>query len=122
LRDGTPLRLSLSQGVPPDAAAATPLSFVVAADLIVNGDIVVAKGAAAKGVIVEAGKKRRILHDIKATYRLMTVDAVDGKQLRLRTTPTKPLDEGKRPMIGTVQGTEFPAYIDGDVTVEVRAP
>jgi serine/threonine protein kinase len=122
LRDGTPLRLSLSQAVPPDAPAATPLSFVVAADLIVNGDIVIAKGAAAKGVIVEAGKKRRILRDLKATYRLMTVDAVDGKQLRLRTTPTKPLDEGKRPMIGTVQGTEFPAYIDGDVTVEVRAP
>jgi serine/threonine-protein kinase len=122
VHDGTPLRLTLAQAVPADVAVETPLSFVVAADLVVNGDIVIAKGATAKGVIVEAGKKRRILRDIKATYRLMTVVAVDGKQLRLRTTPAKSGEEGKRPMMGTVQGTEFPAYIDGDVTVEVRTP
>jgi serine/threonine protein kinase len=122
VRDGTPLRLSLAQAVASDAPVATPLSFVVAADLVVNGDIVIAKGATAKGVIVEAGKKRRILRDLKPTYRIMSVEAIDGKQLRLRTTPAKSGDEGKRPMIGTAQGTEFPAYIDGDVTVEVRAP
>jgi hypothetical protein len=79
----------------------------------VNGDTVIAKGAEAKGVIVDAAKKRRLLRGIKGTYRLVRADAVDGKSLLLRTTPAKSGETGKRPMVGTVQGSEFPAYVDG---------
>jgi serine/threonine protein kinase len=118
--DGTPLRLTLAQDVPADAPEGTPLAFVVDADLVANGSVAIAKGAAAKGVIVEPGKKRRILRDLKATYRLISVDAVDGKSLRVRTTPARLGDAGKRPLIGTSKGTPFPAYVDGDVTVTVR--
>jgi serine/threonine protein kinase len=121
VHDGTPLRLTLSQEVPADAPEGTALAFVVAADLVVNGDIVIAKGATAKGVIVEAGKKRRLFRDARATYHMVSVDAVDGKSLRLRATPiARSGEEGKRPLIGTKQGAEFPGYIDGEVTVSVR--
>ena len=119
--DGTPISLMLAQGVPADAAAGTQLSFVVAADLVVNGQTVVAKGAVAKGEVVDSGKKRRILRDIKPNYRVLAVDAVDGKSIGLRTTPTKGGDDGKRPMVGTAQGTAFPGYVDGTPTVTVRA-
>ncbi len=117
--DGTPLRLTLAQEIAVDAPEGTPLAFVVDADLVVNGGIAIAKGAAAKGVIVEPGKKRRILRDLKAAYRLISVDAVDGKSLRVRTTPARSGDLEKRPLIGTSRGTPFPAYVDGDVTVKV---
>ncbi len=120
--DGTQLRLTLAREVPADAPVGTPLAFVVAADLVVNGDVAIVKGAAAKGVIAEPGRKRRILSDLKAAYRLISVDAVDGKSLRVRAAPARSGDEGKRPMIGTAKGTQFSAYVDGDVTVTVRAP
>ena len=116
------MRLTLAQEVPANAREGTPLDFVVTADLVVNGGVAIAKGAAAKGVIVEPGKKRMILNDLKATYRLISVDAVDGKSLRVRAAPARSGDEGKRPIIGTAKGSQFPAYVDGDVTVTVRAP
>ncbi len=117
LHDGTPLMLALNDTVAEDASEGLVLHFTVQQDLKVDGTVVVSKGAHALGEIYEAGKKRKLLGRSKMTYRLLTVQAVDGKQVRLRATPTpgKPDDVSRRPM--AAKGLMYPAYVDGDLNV-----
>jgi len=122
LADGTPFRLSLAEDVPADAEPDAPLRFVVTADLQINGTVVIEKGAAAAGLLTEAAKKRKLLgRSAKATYRLVSATAVDGKAIRIRATPRHSGDEAKRPLAGTAKDTEFVAYVDGDVTINPRS-
>lgn len=129
--NGTPLLLSLAEDVSRDAAEGSPLHFVVAGDLKVNGVVVIRKGASAIGAIVDDPKKRKVFGGTsKGTYRLQSVEAVDGKQLRIRATPAASSGEGaKRPLevkkskaadVVAARGTEYPAYLDGDAVVSGR--
>ena len=64
------------------------------------------------------------------TYRLQTVESVDGKQLRIRATPAftsgdaakRPLEnkKSKAPGIAASKGTDCPAYLDGDAVVNAH--
>jgi len=92
---------------------------------------VIRKGASAIGVIVDDPKKRKVFGgSSKGTYRLQSVEAVDGKQLRIRATPAASSGEGaKRPLevkkskaadIVAARGTDYPAYLDGDAVVNAR--
>ena len=95
--DATPFLLALTEDVADDAAEDTVLHFVSVADVKVNGVTVVAKGAPATGKIVEAGRKRKLLGRTRMSYAMTQVQAVDGKQLRLRATPLPgKADEGSR--------------------------
>jgi serine/threonine-protein kinase len=120
LHDATPVLLALKQEVPEDAAEGLGLKFEVNQEVKVDGVTVIAKGAPAVGEIYEAGKKRKLLGRSKMTYRLSFVQAVDGKQLRLRATPGAPKDNepARRPMLSS--GASYPGYIDGDASVAVR--
>ncbi len=117
LHDGTPLMLALDDTVSEDASEGLVLHFTVQQDVKVDGNTVIAKGAHALGEIYEAGKKRKLLGRSKMTYRLLTVQAVDGKQVRLRATPApgKPDDVSRRPM--AAKGLVYPGYVDGDLNV-----
>jgi len=79
---------------------------------------------------VDEAKRRRLFGaGSRATYVLQTVESAEGKQLRIRATPAltdgdaakRPLRIGqtKVPGIIATKGTEYTAYIDGDVTVNV---
>lgn len=127
--DGTPMRLELSDDLPSDAAEGTTMHFTVSQDLKSNGLIAIAKGAAATGVVVDEAKKH-FIGGSRITYRFETVQAVDGKLLRIRATPApSPKDAAKRPLppakskvqgIAATKGTDFPAYLDGEAVVNAR--
>ena len=82
-KDATPVRLALSTPIAEDADKGDALSFQVAADVTADGAVVIAKGAAAKGVIAEASRRKMMLRK-GMTMLFDSVLAVDGKQVRLR--------------------------------------
>jgi len=120
VRDGTPILMTLKAAVPEDASEGHPMQFTVTSDVKVDGVTVIAAGALATGEVFEAGKKR-FLGRSKMTYRLHQVQAADGKQLRLRATPSagKGDDVSKRPVLAKGV-TNYPGYIDGDASVAGR--
>ncbi len=128
--DGLPFRIALSEDVPADAEVGQQLHFTVADDFKVDGAVIVAKGAAVTGEIVEAGKKK-LLTKVKMTFRLGVASGVDGKPLNVRATPKRPatgaarrpVDTGagsKSKELAAAKGTEYIAYIDGEQTVLTR--
>jgi len=96
-------------------------------DLVVNGVTVLATGAKATGTIVEGRKKKALFGRGKVTYRLDTVQTVDGKQIRIRAASVAgssaamrhPLDVPgtKSKDMAAERGAHFLGYIDGDVSV-----
>ena len=124
--DGTPFGLSLDEDIPVDIAEGSTVHLVVDSALAINGVTVLAHGAKATGTIVE-GKKKKVFGSSKITYRLNAVQAVDGKEVRIRaasvagsqSTLKHPLDfPGDKPKdVAAQKGAHFVAYIDGDVSV-----
>jgi hypothetical protein len=122
LADGTPIALVLAEDVPLDAKAGDAVPLKTAGDIQVDNTVVIAKGALASGVIVDAAKKRILGLGGKMTFRLESVDAVDGHKVTIRATP-KPRGNGsKRPMDrgALAAGSEYTGYVDGSNTVSVR--
>lgn len=125
--DGTPFVIALAEDVAPDAVEGQVLQFTADDDLKVNGVTVVAKGAHASGALVDAAKKRKLIGRSKMTLRLTSFEAVDGKSIKLRATPSdRPGVISKRPLetpaskpkdVAAAKGTKYTAYIDGDAGV-----
>ena len=122
--------MTLAQDVPSDAAQGDALQFNVADDVRVNDAIVIRKGAAATGTIVDGAKKRILGIGGKMTLRLEKVDAVDGQKVAIRATPaSRPDGASKRNVeigprkskeVAAASGTEYIGYVDGAQTVSVR--
>lgn len=130
--DGSPIRIALAEDIPNDALEGQAIHFVTSEDYRVGDAIVVAKGSAVTGAIVDGAKKKKFLGmGGKMTFRLHQVDAADGHKLNLRATPGRRSDGPPRRSIDTggqkkskdiaaAQGTEYIAYIEGDQTVSVH--
>src|SRR5262249_12398676 len=88
IADGTPIRILLAADIPADPQEGLALRFTVADGVRVEDSVLVAKGAVVTGEVVEASK-RKFIGSSKATYRLIQVDAVDGRKLNLRATPAR---------------------------------
>jgi serine/threonine-protein kinase len=130
LGDGTPIRLTLTDDVPRNALEGEPIRFKVAADVRVNGTLVIPQGAPAVGVIVDSAKRAILGIGGKMTFRLEKIDAVDGQEVKIRATQTRN-DNGisKRPVntgfrqpkqVVAVAGASYVAYVDGPNTVSVK--
>jgi serine/threonine protein kinase len=122
LPDGMPIALVLADDVPLDAKTGDAVPLKTAGDVRVDNTVVIAKGAAASGVIVDTAKKRILGLGGKMTFRLESVDALDGHKVNIRATP-KPRGNGsKRPMDrgALAAGSEYTGYVDGSNTVSVR--
>jgi hypothetical protein len=128
--DGSPFTILLAADIRNDAAAGSPLRFTVASDVRSEGAIVIAKGAVATGSIAQAAR-RRLIGSTKATLKLLTVQGVDGRPLKIRALsarsgkgdPERNVDTGaktKSDDIAAAAGTEYIAYIDGEAKVSVR--
>jgi hypothetical protein len=127
--DGLAFRIVLGEDIPADAEVGRPLHFTASDDVRVNGTVVIAKGAAVTGEIVEASKKK-FLSKGKMTFRLRSVQGIDGQPLNVRSTPTwsaagparRPVDTGahkRSKELAAAQGAEYIAYLDGEQTVAI---
>jgi hypothetical protein len=130
--DAMPMSIRLLEDVPVAAEEGRVLHFTVMDGLKIGDIVVVAKGATVTGAILEAaGKKNAFGMGGKMTFRLLQVDAVDGKKLNVRAEPSRrkdgpakrPIDsgaKGKTKEIAAAAGSQYIAYIEGDQTVSVR--
>ena len=128
--DGSPIPISLAADIPADAEEGQALRFLVSEDFRAGDVVVIPKGAAVGGVIVDAGSKKKFLGigGSKMTFRLTQVDAAGGHPLKVRATPargpaSRPVDTGNQKHskdVAAVAGAEYVAYIEGDQTVSVH--
>jgi hypothetical protein len=124
--------INLAEDIPQNAEEGRPLHFTVAKDLRVGDLVVIAKGAGVTGEVAQAARKGTLgFGGAKATMRLLVVDAVDGKKYRVRAQSARGAEgKNERPVETNVKpknkdlaadaGTEYVAYIDGDVTISVK--
>lgn len=81
---GTSIRLAVEEAVSSSSAkAGDPLKVVAAEDLVINGHVVIAKGAPATGRIIMAKKKGRASYDGSLEVTVDSVRAVDGQNVAL---------------------------------------
>ena len=131
LRDGTVIPLVLTEDIPADALEGAPVRLKAVDDVMVGSAVVIRKGAAASGAIVDAFKKKVMgFAGVRMTLRLDSIDSVDGRQVTIRATPLhrkegaskRPVEIGPRkaPNVAAIAGTEFAAYADGTNTVTVK--
>ncbi len=131
LTDGMPFTITLAEDLPQNADEGRPLHFTVAKEVRVGDLIAIVKGAAVTGEVAQPERKGRLgFGGSKMTLRLLTVEAVDGHKYRVRAQSARGSDKNERPAETNVKpknkdliasaGTEYIAYIDGDVTVSVK--
>ena len=131
LTDGMPFFITLAEDVPQNAEEGRPLKFTVEKDVRVGDLTVMSKGATVTGAIAQVGRRGVAgFGGAKMTLRLLTVDAVDGHKYRVRAQSARaegknerPVETNKKPKdkdLVASAGTQYIAYIDGDVTVSVK--
>ncbi|MBZ5672827.1 MAG: serine/threonine protein kinase [Acidobacteriia bacterium] len=132
LTDGMPFSITLAEDIPQNSEEGTQVHFTVARDVRVGDLVVIAKGAAVTGVIGQAARKGAFgIGGGKMTMRLQMADAIDGRKVRVRAQSARSSDgKNERPVETNVKpknkelvaaaGTEYIAYVDGDVTVSVK--
>jgi len=128
---GTPFEVVLMEDIPLEPAPGTALHFQAAKDVTVNGSVVIAKGAAVSGHVVEGNKKNLLIvkRGGKPAFALAEVVAVDGANLRVKASPGRggdknehniepPGHKGKDSLAPA--GSAYLAYFDADQTVAVK--
>jgi serine/threonine-protein kinase len=132
--DALPFRIILAADVPSDAPEGQALRFTVVDGLQVDNNTVIAKGAIVTGAVTGETGKKKILGmggGSKLTFRLLQVDAVDGKKVNVRAMSGRRAEgptirtfetpkNSKTKGLAATQGTEYIGYIDGEQTVSVR--
>jgi serine/threonine-protein kinase len=131
--DALPFVMDLAEDVASDAPDGQALRFTVTQPLQVGDKTVIAKGALVTGAVTgESGKKKFLgIGGHKLTFRLMQVEAVDGRKLAVRAVAGKSEDGptirsfdtakgSKAKGYAAMQGTVYIGYIDGDQIVAVR--
>ncbi len=128
--DATPFTVTLADDIPADAEEGMPLRFVATQDLKAGGAVVIAKGASITGAVFEGKKKKTFGIGGKMTLRMLQATAVDGRKVNVRATSgTRGDGPARRPVevagmkskdLAAAKGSEYVAYIDGDVVVTVK--
>ncbi len=124
--DGLPVILELSEDVPVDGKPEAPLALSAAADVLVDGNVVIAKGAKASGTL-NRRKRKLLIIGSKVFVQFSSVAAVDGSLIKLRATQKPPSDrqDSDRPLdyrgsgnkpknVAAPKGTPISAYVSGD--------
>jgi hypothetical protein len=127
---GAAFEIILMEDVPAEPVPGTPLRFQVGKDVVVGNSVVLAKGAAVRGEVLEPGKKGIIIRrGGKPAFRLVDAAAVDGSKLAVKASPGRSGDKnehnieppghrGKESLAS--KGTVYLGYFDGDQTVAVK--
>lgn len=141
LPDGAEIRLRLIQAVSSATAKVDDKIRLEAVDgLLVNGRAVIAQGASAVGTITEAQNKKSFGRRGHLNFTIDVVKAVDGQNIRLRTSTKKVEGDESYVKAGVVTyltgpfgalvkgkdvvveaGTEYTIYIDGERRINLAA-
>ncbi|MDQ6662769.1 MAG: serine/threonine protein kinase [Acidobacteriota bacterium] len=128
--EGTKVRLTVLEDVLVSTAKkGDPLACKVAENVRVDGALVIARGAAASGVVADAEKKKIFGRGNKLILQFVSAQAVDGQPVRLSSkivvgkgSPdwNKPGAKIKETMV--LYGSVFVANVDADRTITIAAP
>jgi hypothetical protein len=128
LRNGTPIHLKLGKTISSATAhVGDVVDLRVVEEVIVDGLSVIPQGSAAIGLVTEAEPKKRMGHGGKLAFSVNFVRLKDDEKAAVRsfqeTTGSNssagailPLATGKE--VTFTQGTEFTAYVDGDMQLK----
>lgn len=131
LPNGIPIHLKLSKTISSATAHVGDLvELEVVEEVVVDGLCVIAKGAPAVGVVMEAEPKKRMGHGGKLGVLVKSVRLSDDEKAAVRSFQESagssssagtinPLAHGKD--VEFTQGTDFTAYADGDMPLKREA-
>jgi hypothetical protein len=126
LADGMAVRVRLLQPISSETSkSGQPLQFVVTRDVIVDGEIVIARGALVAGAIVEARRADWGFFEDdrpRLVFRFFHTTASNGQVIRLRASPARRphdrvvVDRLKREheLQWATEADTFDAYVDGN--------
>jgi serine/threonine-protein kinase len=127
---GLPFSITLMEDVPPNPEPGRALHFQATKDFRIGGTVVIAKGAAVTGEVVDPGKKNILGRGGKPVFRLIQADAADGTKLKVSARPGRKSDGSgehsleppghKDKELVAPAGSEYLAYIDGDQLVTAK--
>jgi hypothetical protein len=130
LRNGTPIRMKLGKTISSATAhVGDVVELQVVEEVLVDGLTVIPQGAAATGVVKEAEPKKRLGHSGKLAFSIDFVRLKDNEKAAVRSFQEStgsngsagsilPLGTGKEVVF--TQGSEFTAYVDGDVNLKKK--
>ena len=144
LEDGTPVQLVLSENLSSaDAVTGQTVPFEVVDDVIVNGFVVIPRGATAWATVTDAEHKRRMGRAGKLDINIDKVRLADGEKAMLRAVKNAKGGGHTGAMVGAMvatslvvwpaaplfllmhgkdvtipKGTNISAFIQGDVTLD----
>lgn len=116
--DGTPISLTLDQDISADTEQGSEIVFAVTEDLKINGQVVIVRGASAKGKVAERGR-RKLIGSQKMTYRLLEVNTASGSTLKLRPVERPFETANKRKNLAAEKGGIFVGYVDGNQALAI---
>jgi len=131
LRNGTPIHLKLGKTISSATAhVGEVVDLRVVEEVIVNGLSVIPSGAAAIGLVTDAEPKKRMGHGGKLAFSINFVHLKDDEKAAVRSFQEStgssnsagailPLSSGKEVVF--TEGTEFTAYVDGDMQLKKEA-
>ena len=132
VRDGQTVKLKLRNILTTNnVQKGDEIEFDVAEDVLVSGHVVIAKGATARGQIVDVkGAFNPRARDAEVIFQFLTVSAADGQNLPLRPQPEKskkgkdeeihersPLPGQVSRVVGADKGKEYAVYVNGSFTI-----
>ena len=124
LLDSTPIRMKLGKTISSaDAHVGDDVSLEVSEDVVVDGFLVIPKGASALGVVNEAEPKKALGRGGKLSVLIRSVRLADNEQAVLRsggegkgTNSVIPVMRGKD--ISFPKGMDFIGYVNGDTRLK----
>jgi len=132
LRDGQSVSLKLRNVITTDnVRKGDSIEFEVSEDVLVNGHVVIAKGARAFGRVVDVkGAFKPRAKDAEVVFQFLTVSAADKQDLPLRLRPERtkkgreeeihegsPIPGQVSRVVGADKGKEYQVYVDGSFTI-----
>jgi hypothetical protein len=128
LLDSTPIRMKLGKTLSSaNAHVGDEVNFTVSEDIVVDGFLVIPKGAVAIGVVNEAEPKKVLGRGGKLSVLIRSVRLADNEQAGLRSSGE---GKGSSSTAGVVipvvhgkdvtfpEGMEFTAYVNGDTRLK----
>ena len=92
--DGTELTVITTDEIDSKTAVeGDPLSFKVDEDVLVNGTVVISKGALVKGIVSDSAKSGRMGKAGRLSIRVESTTTVDNQKLKLRAAKGKEGDD-----------------------------